>query len=419
MRRLFGLLVALATIVLAGCGPLVEPGVSTPTPSPAASPSPASSSTPTVNPRDELFVYTGAATSSSSGRTTPASGTSANQRTVYVYDLTTGRSLSSFSFGSANDPALRALLVDGQIVTATARTVVLQHLDGSVPRHLYTAPGGGVIRDIAASPDGRMLAIVAQATAGNTATSLLRVLYVGNGGTALQLSIGDPRFAGFRGAFAAVNWQARNDGSTPAVVVDGSLGGRQVPSVATVGLDGVVTVLQPAGVAWLSPAGTTVATVAPLDCPLVAGHHLQVADLGSRGTVWQIQDPALLFTPLEWSPDGRSLVYAVRPGANSPSCTEIQQAPVQFAQADLEKMQTTAVPSLTALHQQWLGKLAITSSCAGSSTAPLTNRWQHPAPICGPDVPSTLVTIAVGGQLVGRAIDPISLGFINPPANHS
>jgi len=406
-------MLALAAFTLAACGfetPQATP-TATLTPAPTVIPLPGGGD---VNPSDEIVIYTAAADAGASATSTATSGEKpAPVRTVDVYDLTQGKRVASFGFGTKDDPPVRAVLAGDQVVTATQRAVVMQRLDGSAPRQLYAAPGTGEVLDIDVSADARLLAIIARSETKNPRTAIVRVNYLVSGGRALTLAVGDPRFGDFQGSFATVHW--RTGGGTPALVIGGATDeSGHTPSSAVVSIDGAIKATRPAGPAWLAPAGDAWAVADDLVCTgsRIAGHHLAVDDIDSGHTIWQTDDSTPLYSPVEWSPDGQTLIYATRPDAAS-SCDSSVQVPAQFYEVDLESGQVTAVADLAALHQQWYGRALVTASC--QSGGPVTGQWQHLQPLCPAN--AAAATVSVGGADAGKVVDPVPVGLINPPAS--
>jgi hypothetical protein len=371
----------------------------------------------TVDPADELFVYTSLADSdaAATATSTAPAKTPPPQRMVNVYDLTQGKKVASFPFGARDDPSVRASLAGDEVVTATERKVVIQRLDGSAPRQLYAAPATGAVLDIDVSADARLVAIVARSEKKNAQTAIVRVIYLVSGGKALTIAVGDPRFGDFQGTFGMVHWQT-TDKAAPSFVIAGETEEGHTPSNAVVALNGVVKATHPSGPAWLSPDGAGWALTDKLVCtgPLIGGHHLSVQNIGADKPLWQTQDTRPIYTPVEWSPDGQTLIYATRPDAPS-SCDTSIQAPVQLYQVDLKTGQASAVADLGALHQQWYGQALVTAGCAGSSANPVKGRWQHFEALCGTAAGATPVTVSVGGTEAGKALDPVPVGIIHPP----
>lgn len=400
---------ALTTLSLTGCA--LESATTTPTAAPTVAPTtiplPGGGK---VDAGDELVIYT-----AKSDDTSGATPTAAPVRVVRVYDLTQSKQVASFGFGTKDDPPIRAVLAGDQVVTATSRRVISQQLDGTAPRSIYIAPANGEVLDIDASADGKLLATIARSETTNPATAIVRVNYLVSGGRALTLAVGDPRFGEFQGTFASVHWQSGGH-DTPSFVIGGSTDEPgHTASSAIVSVDGAVTIAQPSGPAWLAPAGDTWAVVDQLVCTgaRIAGHHLAVHEINSDRVLWQTDNATPLYTPVEWSPDGQTLIYATRPDDQT-SCDAAVQVPTQFYSANLESGEVTAVADLGALQQQWYGQALVTASC--QTGVPVTDRWQHLAPLC-PSNSSTAATLSVGGSDAGKATDPVPVAIINGPAS--
>jgi hypothetical protein len=406
-------MLAVAALTFAAC--TLETPSATPTDSPTAAPTtiplPGGG---TVIPGDTLVVYTANADVGAGASPTAAATATGDQaapaRTVHVYDVTQGKQVASFGFGTKDDPPIRAALANGQVITATQRRVTSQRLDGSAPRSIYVAPASGEVLDMDVSADGALLAIVARSEAKNAATAIVRVNYLVSGGRALTLGIGDPRFANFQGTFADIHWQPPGRGTPSFVLVGATDEEGHTASSAIVSVDGAVQVAQPSGPTWLAPAADTWAVIDNLVCTKgrLAGHHLSVHEIDSDKVIWQTDDATPLYTPVEWSPDGDVLIYATRPDAQS-SCDASVQVPAQLYQVDLKSGQVSAVADLNALHQKWYGQALVTASCP--VRGPVTDRWQHQAPLCPADS-SSIVTISVGGSEVGKAAGPTLTGIV-------
>lgn len=377
-----------------------------------------------IAPGDSIALYSAAAKAAgeSSGASTTAAATpdeSAPVRIIHVYDLTQDKAVATLPFGTQSDPPVRAILAGDQLVTTTEHKAVVQRFDGSAQRQVYAAPPTGQVLDIAASADGRLLAVLARSEKDNPQTALVRVSYLASGGKALLIAISDPRLRAFQGSFASVSWLDNGD-PTPSLIIQGASDDEtHTPSSAVISLHGIVDVLQPSGPAWLAPAGTRWAMADQLVCTgtRIAGHHLVARDTGTGKVLWQTDDPTPLYSPVEWSPDGATLIYATR--ADTPtSCDASVQVPVQLYQVDIATGQTSAIADLAALHQDWYGRTLMTASC--TTGAPVFDRWQHFASLC-PDSAdaSSPATVSVSGTEIGKAADPVPVGIYQPKPSQS
>lgn len=379
--------------------------VPTPTPADTVTPSP----TPTAFDWSHRFaVYTGQVRieRDATDRSIPV-------RSLVTWDVTEGKLAASFEYGGSGAYPVGVALAGHNVVFATEHQVVEAALDGTERRQVFAAGDGNIIQDIAVSPDGSSLAIVVSPE-DIAQPGVLRILDLQTLQERLVARQSDPRFAPMWGHFGQAQW--RGDG---AGVLVGTLTHTEMwGSLVTIFLDGRVRIEDVQGYGNVSPSGRMRAgDIGESGCMFIGTHNFVIRNLDSGETPLSINNPSVVITPWEWSPDGTQFVFLQQPAAGcdqiSPDRAVIYvikpSGPGTFGAP-------TVVSDVAALHRDWYGNNLFTADCDHGND-PVVGRSGELRPLCyleaGPG-PYRAVTVRVGGQAIGTAVNPVSVGVIAP-----
>jgi hypothetical protein len=372
-------------------------------------PSPVATAPISIDWSHRLAVYTGqvSAEQTASGRV--------EVRAVMTWDVTAGKLAASFESGGIGAYSVGIALVGRDVVFATEQQVVEAALDGTGLRRVFAAGDGNVIQDMAISPDGRLVAIVVTPK-DVPREGAVRVVDLQTLQERLVVKQSDSRFAGIRGVFWQVQW--RGDGT--GVLVHTGTQSEMWGSLATIFLDGRVRIEDVQGYGNVSPTGRMRAgDIGAIGCMFVGANQLVIRDLETRSVPLRAGGPdsSTVYTPWEWSPDGSQFVFFQQ---EATTCEELssekQVAYVVQTNGSSFPGAPIRVSDLAALHREWYGDNLFTADC-DHGDEPVVDRWGKLRPLCflqsGPG-PYRAVTVRVGGQAIGTAVDPQPVGVITP-----
>lgn len=419
----------LLLLVTAACGDR-DSGGGSPTPAstpastttaPNASPAPQSTSTGTPPPnspstwalpgRNELFVYTvGMGADQVAGGSDP-------RRVVVVQDLSTGNLLTQFLYSGK----LRGVevypvgveLAGRQLVVATRSAVTRYELDGSNPVTLFEPPGTQRVADIAASPDGKMVAITTNCGLACRPENVLAFYEVATGRRILQVTQSAAGLEGFSGDFWQLSWAGDSHGVwvMGATYSEGG-GGRAFVTTA-----GEVRGYTPDqwGFGTFSRSGRYFAEGVPqLGCMRVGGVALRITDMQNGEIVANITGEGGVYAAWEWSPDGDQFVFQYLAGDPSSDCAWASN-PVGWRAYSLASGAVTPVADLPSLHRQWYGNRLVEAICdEPRETEPVIDRWGDWDVICRvPRAGDSPGDLFVGGERIANWPDvgPGALGL--------
>jgi hypothetical protein len=383
-------MLAVALVVLAGCGP-----------EEAATPSPAATRAWT----GPLLVYT------RDVRSVDTSSRISYAHQVVTYDVGAKREIASLD-------GVQAILAGDKIIARSGTQVVQYDIDGSNPRVLREAPEGGAITWVAVSADGTKIALTEEKERpspwkGWAEITSVVFLDVESGREILVVPMSAPGFEGFGWEAWHVIW--RDDGK--GVVLLGSSNSDMPGGTATVLLDG--SVRNHDVTTWLAaPNGRYVAeaslgTIMPCEI-FIHLNEIALHDLDSGKALASVHNDELFLLPLEWSPDSTELLYATystRPAAEG-ECNPPKEGGVMHDQASerLYLLRTDgsppeAVADIEAVHQGWYSDRHVRFFCLGK---PVRGPW-----CSGERGESEPVDIYVGDILVGSGEGVEIVGFID------
>jgi WD40-like Beta Propeller Repeat len=329
-------------------------------------------------------------------------------RAVVTWDLDAGRLAASFVYSGKDEYPIAVALAGRNVIVATEKQVWQSALDGTARRQLFATSSDVPVQDIAVSPDGRLLAFVASA---QLQPGTLRILDLQTGSERLLLSQSDSRFAGMRGSFWKVHW--RDDGQ--GVLVSTATYSEMYGSLATGFLDGRVRIEDVQGYGNISPTGRMRAgDVGEIGCMFIGSHQLVIRDVDSGTIVVSAKSPTTVYTPWEWSPDGKQFVFMQQEAA---SCEELspEKQVAWVVQGDGHSFGApTRVPDMEALHRQWYGEMLFSSGCIGLSR-PVLDRYADTFVVCSKRPGETLDdSVRLGGRPAGTGLSPEFVGVIQP-----
>lgn len=337
-------------------------------------------------------------------------------RAVITWDVTAGKLAASFEYSGNGAYPVAIALAGHNVVFATEQQVVETALDGTGLRPVFAAGDGNVIQDMALSPDGKLVAVVVSPE-DIAQPGVLHILALQTLQERLVARQSDSRFASMWGHFGQVQW--RGDG---AGVLVGTLTHTEMwGALATIFLDGRVRIEDVQGYGVVSPSGTLRAgdIGESSGCMFIGTHNLVVRNLDTGGTPVSIGGPSntsLLFTPWEWSPDGTQFVFLQQPTPTD--CEQLSSASGSiYVMTPLGGGAPQIVGDLAALHRAWYGGDNLFTADCENGNDPVAGRSGELRPLCysqpGPG-PYQPVTVRVGGQAIGTAVDPVPVGVIAP-----
>ncbi len=378
---------------------------------PTTSTTPAPTATPIgIDWAHRLAVYTTQAREERTGdRSIPV-------RAVITWDVTAGKLAAAFEYSGDGEIPLGLGLAGRQVVFATESRVVETALDGTGRRELFITSPGDSVQDIAISPDGRLVAVVVSPNDIGR-QGVLRIFDLQTFQERLVVRQSDSRFAEMWGHFWQIQWRADGTG----VLVGTATHSEMYGSLATIFLDGRARIEDVQGYGVVSPSGTLRAgdIGESSGCMFIGTHNLVIRNLDTGGTPASIggqSNTSLLFTPWEWSPDGTQFVFLQQP--TPADCEQLSSASGSLSVlTPVGGGAPQIVGDLAALHRAWYGGDNLFTADCEDGNGPVLGRTGKLLPLCysqpGPG-PYQAVTVRLGGQFIGTAVDPVPVGVIAP-----
>lgn len=304
---------------------------------------------------------------------TDASGRRWPTLEVVTYDVGAKRELASFEVGKVGEYPVDVILAGDKVIVNLEQRIVLYNTDGSSRRELRTAPPGGHVIGIGASPDGSKLALAEQVArkceprcppyADITSVAFLDVA---SGQELRAVPQSAPGFAGFRGQAAVFTW--RDDGT--GAVVQGYTYSEAPSGTATVLLNGTVLTHEIGDYPLVSPNGRYAAvrgptTICSLSSP-IEQHEVSVRELESGGLLSSVHDDTLNLQWQEWSPDGTQLLYqtySLRPDPGGSPCKLQDENTVRWYVLRVDGSPPSPVDDLEVLRDRWYGDRRVKFLC--------------------------------------------------------
>jgi hypothetical protein len=145
---------------------------------------------------------------------------------------------------------------------------------------------------------------------------------------------------------------------------------------------------------------------------VVGSHEFAIRELDEGGTAVHAAADNIVYTPWEWSPDGREFVWLQQ---NAKDCSELSPAKEETWLVKTSDGKSFGAPErvtdLQALHRRWYGDNLFTLDCAPSSE-PIVNRWGDMRVVCGGDPVDASHPVLVGGRPAGEGMNVQPLGVI-------
>jgi hypothetical protein len=321
-----------------------------------------------------------------------------NPRVLVAYDVEAGEVYWSRNLGSGIDPTVavptfKVAKLGKRIAISNGRSIELVTADGANGGTLFHLIDDS-IEDIAASPDGRYLAIAVELAGepigtpapdgaqGYRRRSAVQFLDASSGQIVQTIDSSRPELADFRGSFYWLNWRDDSLG----VVVSGATFSENPGGDATLLLDGSVRVHPVEGYGGIAPNGRLMAHgPSTFGCLAIAGHTLSILDLDSGRNVVSTGSDDEALTGLQWSPDSSEYLFTVRPYDPADACGFDQNAPEQLRLLDVATGEMQPVPDRRALFLRWYGSELIEAKGCGFIDGPLAaTRWQEYLVTCLP-----------------------------------
>ena len=319
--------------------------------------------------------------------TTLAAGAQPGQHirwTVTVYDAAAKRVAHQFDIGDGvSDQPAQVVAAGDKLVANLSDRIVRYDLDGSNATEIWRSDGDGTWAfGLAASPDGKRVAYSTHTPNGceraqQTPPPLtdgcqvsfvegtaFHVRSVATSADQFSMLQTDPQLADLRGYGEVVRWRADDAG----IVVSGQTQSDAPGGIATIMFDGTATVTSDGEFFPVSPSGLThlssdVYTCSGLD---IARHRIAIQTYDHE--IARAVEPEMDIVPVEWSPDGRALLYytvPMDPAATNDACGRDQNAKEWRI---LSTGGVLDVADADAARRLWYSNRAVAYRCQGEAT---------------------------------------------------
>jgi hypothetical protein len=311
-----------------------------------------------------------------------------NGRDLVAYDLGSGREVWDLAQSTNTDEVITGVAAAaGGVVMTTPSKAYFQPSDGSPLSVLFELePGWEQFEHVAASPDGRLLAVSVDLPPQPVGTPLP------GGGQAINLQ-GAILFYDLaqrrQVSLVAGNGETglsegptvwRDDGT--GILLRSYTHSERPGPISTVFLDGRVVPHELQGFQYIAPNGRLILHgIGDNGCLAIADHQMYVRDADTGRDVVQVHNDQQTFTGWDWSPDSSEFLFVSRPADEAKNC-QIGLLPETTLLLSAKTGVVSAVPSLEALYRRWYGEALVWMDCEGEFVPLQTGTYESPYAYC-------------------------------------